>query len=546
MLAELTVENYAVVERARIRFHPGFNLLTGETGSGKSIVVGALGLVFGGRASADVIRSGADRARVSAIFEVSLQHPDLDPAGAGEDLLIEREVQANGKSRAWINSRPVTAALLRELAPQLGLIHGQHDQQALFDPAAQLDELDSFGGLDAQRKAAAAAYREWNEALKELADLEGSERERLRQADLWAFQRNEIEAAAPRPGEDAELEAERARLSNITKLSGLAAEAYSALYESPESAASSLRMATRRLEELCRIEPSLESTLENLRAASVTVQDASRALEGYLGRLEADPARLDAVESRLSVLDKLKRKYGITLDEVLAHLAEVTAALERAGSAEERARKLRSLVKERRTLLDDACLVLHDARLAAARRLEAAVERELGELAMQRTRFLVSIVPADPSPTGGDAVTFLISPNAGEEPRPMERVLSGGELSRLALALKCVAEGGSGGRTLVFDEVDAGIGGSVAEAVGQKLRRIATNNQVLCVTHLAQIAAFGDHHFTVEKVERNGRTVAEVTPLEQPERIREIARMLAGNRMTPEALRHAEQLLSRG
>lgn len=541
MLLELIVENYAVVERAHIRFHPGFNLLTGETGSGKSIVVGALGLIFGERASADVIRTGADRARVSAIFDNKFSHPDLELAD-GEDLLIEREVQASGKSRAWINSRPVTAALLREVAPLLGMIHGQHDQQALLDPAEQLAELDGFGELESLRTVAAEAYREWSAAVKELAELESSEKERLRQIDLWSFQRNEIESAAPRAGEDSELETERSRLSNITKLSGLASEAYAALYESQESATASLRLAVKRLEELSRIDGSLEASIESLKAAGIAVNEAARALEGYLSRLEADPARLDEVEARLDALDKLKRKYGSTLDEVIEYLAHVSKSLDLAASADERARKLRAVVRDRKAVLDAACLQLHHAREEAARRLERGVEGELAELAMERTRFSVAIRAVEPSATGADAVSFLVSPNAGEEPRPMERVLSGGELSRMALALKCVTER-QAGRTLVFDEVDAGIGGSVAEAVGRRLRRIAHANQVLCVTHLAQIASFGDHHFTVEKAEVDGRTIARVTPLDRAERIREVARMLAGNRMTPEALRHAEQLL---
>lgn len=536
------MENFAVVEKARVRFHPGFNLLTGETGSGKSLVVDTLALLFGGRASAEMVRSGTERARVSGIFEPSAPlPPELEIDVQDGELILEREILSSGKSRAFANGRAVTAAQLRDLAPLLGDIHGQHDQQRLFEQAEQREILDSFGGLDVA--SVEKVYREWQSAQAELAALEAEERERLRLTDLWSFQKKEIEAAAIRAGEDAALEAEKRMLANVTKLSQAAGEAYSALYEAPESTLASLKIAIRRAEELARIDPSLGATLDAMRQAEITLNEAAFSIRDYLDRLEADPARLEEVENRLAALDKLKRKYGDTLEGVLAHLEQVTASLDGAEAATERAGKLRGRVASLEAEYEKAAAALTAARAKAARELESAVAAELKPLAMERAKFVVSITPAAPAAHGSDAIQFLISPNLGEEPRPLDRVLSGGELSRLALALKCVTTTGPASRTLVFDEVDAGIGGAVAEAVGRRLKRIAKDNQVLCVTHLAQIAGFGDHHYAVEKREVKGRTIAVIEELDRGQRIRELGRMLAGQRITPEALKHAEQLL---
>lgn len=550
MLLELQVENYAVVERVRVRFHAGLNVLTGETGSGKSIVVDALGLLFGGRASAEMVRSGADRARVSGIFEVP-QDPGLRTllSDAGVDvedgeLLLEREIQSSGKSRAFANSRPATAALLKDLAPWLGDIHGQHDQQRLFLPSSQLETLDSVAGDAPLLEQAGALYRRWTATGGELAELERNEQEKLRLADLWNFQRQEIDGATLRAGEDASLEAERRVLQNVNRLQESASAAYDALYDAPQSAATNLSVCLRKLEEVARIDPSLAELVESLKPAQIALDEASRTLQHYVGTLEADPARLEDIESRLAVIDKLKRKYGASVEEIMAFGEDVCARLAALESAAERRE---ALMKERQRLraeYDTVAAGLTACRTAAARELEKRVVAELSGLAMERTVFRIAISAAEPSPHGADSIAFLVSPNLGEEPKPMERIASGGELSRIALALKtCATVSHETARTLVFDEVDAGIGGAAAERVGSRLKALASANQVLCVTHLAQIAGFGDHHFSVEKREVKGRTLAEIEELSGDARVREIGRMLSGNHLTPEALRHAEQLI---
>lgn len=547
------VENLAVIERLRVRFHSGFHVLSGETGSGKSIVVDALGLLFGGRASAEMVRTGCEKARVSGIFEL----PEGAAARAGleslgipieeGEILLEREILANGKSRAFAASRPVTAGLLRDLAPMLGDIHGQHDQQRLFDHAEQLEMLDEFAR--SQREPVSGLFEAWREAREELDTLDQTEQERLRLADLWSYQVREIEGVSPKAGEDESLEHERKLLQNVTRLEENASGAYEALYDSPSSALVQIRQAHKRIDELSRIDAELATLGESLSSVEALLQDVSYTLRDYLGKLEADPARLDQVESRLEALAKLKRKYGATLPEVLEFYETARQKLDSAESAEARRVELKARVDRAATDYKAAAQKLSESRREAAAKLEKRVEQELAGLAMDRTRFRIAFSEGPWTANGFDAIEFLIAPNPGEEPRALDRIASGGELSRVALALKaCITSTGkaaSGRRTLVFDEVDAGIGGRAAETVGRRLKQIAASNQVLCVTHLAQIAGFADHHYTVEKRESRGRTVAAIEELEGEARTREISRMLSGQ-LTPEALKHAEQLIKQG
>lgn len=555
MLVELHIENFAVVERLRLRFHHGLNLLTGETGSGKSIIVDSLGLLFGGRASADFVRSGTDRARISGIFDLP-ESPAiralLEESGIAleeNELLIEREILANGKSRAFAASRPVTAALLKQISPWLGDIHGQNEQQQLYDATSQRGILDDFAAAQPAKDAVAVIFRGWKDCDRELDEITRREQEQLRLADLWTFQRKEIEALDLKPGEDGELENEKRVLQNVTRLNEHADAAFTALYDAPESALAQARTAQRRVEELVRIDSQLTEVADILKPALIALEEAGRTLRDYLSHLEADPARLETVETRLAAIDKLKRKYGPSIDEILSFLAGVQAKMRTVESASE----LRAAIEARRKKLaveyEAAAAKLTAVRKQAAGQLEKRVEHELEALAMAGTTFRVAFSESQWTEDGRDAVVFLVSANKGEEPRELSRVASGGEVSRIALAIKtCVERERPGGtqHLLVFDEVDAGIGGEAAEAVGRRLKELSRGYQVLCVTHQAQIASFADFHYRVEKKESKGRTVATVVELEGPERTKEIGRMLSGQRLTPEALLHAEQLIRAG
>ena len=551
MLLELVVENYAVVERLRVNFHSGLNLLTGETGSGKSIVVDALSLLLGARASAETVRTGAERARVAGIFAVADNAPLrglLEPAGLeieDGELLIEREILASGKSRAFVGSRPVAVALLKELAPLLADIHGQHDQQLLFSADSQRAMLDLSGGYSEHVESVRGIYEQWRSASAELEELERSEQEKLRLLDLWQFQRKEIESAGLQSEEDVALENERRVLQNVRRLEEAANGAYEAVYGTEESAARLTRAAIKRVEELCRIDESLEPLREHLKSADLSLQEAAYGLRDYLSRLEANPGRLEEIETRLEAIARLKRKYGQSIAEILAFLEDVRRQIESIENASERIEMLRREQVRLGKEFETTAASLTTRRRAAAQKLEKRVEAELAQLAMERTVFRVEIAPAPWSAEGADRVEFLVSPNLGEEPKPLEKVASGGEISRIALALKtCLAAPKSATvRTLVFDEVDTGVGGGAAEGIGRRLKKLAAANQVLCVTHLPQVASFADHHYRVEKRESKGRTVAVMEELDAAARTREIGRMLSGQKLTDEALKHAEQLI---
>lgn len=555
MLVELVVENYAVVEQARIRFHAGLNILTGETGSGKSIVVDSFGLLLGGRASAEMVRSGQPRARVSGIFSPA-GNPELEAmlgeAGIemdGGELIVEREIGANGKSRALVGNRPVTTAFLRQMAPALGDIHGQNEQQLLFTAPAQRQLLDEYAGSLGLRAQVAAAFAEQGRLEEKLQELNKNEQERLRQLDLWTFQRKEIESVQPQAREDEELEAERKILQNMTRLQENSAAAYALLYDSPESATTQLRQALKRLDELTRIDASLGETAAALKQAALQIDEVAYAVRDYLGKLENDSGRLEDIETRLAALDRLKRKYGQTLTEVLAFGEDVAKRIEEVENASEN----RAALEKQRDAATEKYMSLASElsrkRSAAAASLSQQVERELKSLMMDRTRFQIVVTTGQKTAAGTDEIAFLVSPNRGEDPKPLEKIASGGELSRIALALKTAA--GNAGKpdevsTLVFDEVDAGVGGAAAAAVGKRLKTLSRNNQVICVTHLAQIAGFADHHFSVAKREKKGRVTTEVEELTGDDRAREIGRMLSGEQITTEALKQAEQLIRAG
>ena len=579
MLHELHIENFALIDRLAVELGGGLNLLTGETGSGKSIVVDALDLLLGGKPSTDMIRAGAERAVVCGVFQATLspalarltEEHGIETDRSGE-FLVKRELHTTGRTRSFINDRPATVTALRGLAPWLADIHGQNEQQALFLPSAQLDLLDRFGGAEELAAKVAEAYAQWKRAEARLNELSHDEQEKLRLLDLWAFQKQEIEAASPLPDEDRLLADEKRVLANSARIHAAAQGAYDQLYEGAGAAAAGIAAALRGLEEAARFDPALDAVCDPLRGTRIAVEDAAFALRDYLERLESNPQRLEEVEDRLAVLDRLKRKYGPSLADVLAHRDKVAAHLEELETSDELAREARKQLDAAADSYRRLAGELSAARKAAAVRLEKTVAAILADLAMDNTAFRVQFLPAGDDvdqgwkANGTDRAQFLISANPGEPLRPVSQVASGGELSRIMLALKTAvqpagharrrprpgvpaqraATNPETARTLVFDEVDAGIGGRVAEIVGRKLKALTAGNQVVCVTHLAQIASFADHHYFVEKLEREGRTITLVRRLEDGERAAELARMLSGAHISEAVLKHARDMLKAG
>ncbi len=562
MLIELRVENYAVIDSVVVPFGAGLNLLTGETGAGKSILIDALSLLLGEKASSDIVRHGTEKAVVSAVFDASepvtrvLEANGID--GDEAQIIVRREIAANGKSRVFINNQPATVTVLKQLAPHLAIIHAQNESVLAFDPPARLALLDSAAALDLDL--VAQAYQSWIDVRQRIAELERDEQDRLRMLDLWNFQAKEIESARPEPGEDQKLEAEKRVLANAERLFQAAMAGYDALYEGTASAISSLRAAMKQIEELARFDPKFQQSLGELDSARITVEDLAETLRSYAHGIDASPERLAEVEDRLAALDRLRRKYGKSIDDVLVYGEEIRSKISQMENKDQLLHELKRELEAKASGYLDLARGLSRKRFAAARKLEKTVEAEINDLAM-KARFQIEVSGSDEEQywtgTGFDLVRYLISANPGEPLGPVEEIASGGELSRVMLALKAsveasaVAPPGNGRkgrdqtrqRTLVFDEIDSGIGGRAAEAVGRKLKELAHSKQVLCVTHLPQIASFADQHFLIEKRESAGRAQTKIRQLAAEERKQEIARMLSGAKITEASLKNAEQML---
>ena len=563
MLIELRVENYAVIDSVVVPFGAGLNLLTGETGAGKSILIGALSLLLGEKASSEIVRHGTEKAVVSAVFEAASEAVAevLDANGMDRDetqIIVRREIAANGKSRVFVNNQPATVAVLKQLAPHLAVIHAQNESVLAFDPPARLALLDSAAALDTET--VAQAYQTWLEVRQRIGELERDEQDRLRMLDLWNFQAKEIESVRPEPGEDRKLEAEKRVLANAERLYQAAMAGYDALYEGAASAISSLRAAMKQIEELARFDPKFQQSLGDLDSVRITVEDLAETLRGYAEGIDASPERLAEVEDRLAALDRLRRKYGKSIDDVLVYGEEIRSKINQMENKDQLLHELKRELAAKASGYLEVARGLSRKRFAAARKLEKIVESEINDLAM-KARFQIEVSGSDEEEywtgTGFDLVRYLISANPGEPLGPVEEIASGGELSRVMLALKAsveasaIAPAGNGRkgkdharqRTLVFDEIDAGIGGRAAEAVGRKLKALAHSKQVLCVTHLPQIAAFADQHFLIEKRESAGRAQTKIRQLAAEERKQEIARMLSGAKITEASLKNAEQML---
>jgi DNA repair protein RecN (Recombination protein N) len=565
MLQEIHIRNYAVIDALKVEFSPGLNLLSGETGSGKSILVDALGLALGGRASPDVVRTGQDRALVTAVFHEEGRPPWSDwleeyglTGGDETELILRREIQAGGKSRMLVNDQAVTLAAVKSLAGLLVEMHGQNEHVALFARQAQLDLLDQFAGVEDELERVRELHARGRELESEFEGLNQNEQDRLRTIDLLSFQVQELERARVEPGEDARLEEEKRILSNLERIRTAAAGVYSELYEEDGAACSRLAAAMRQLEDLRRYDAAIEPYIEPLAGARATLEETAGFLRHYLGKLEANPQRLEEIEDRLAVLDRLKRKYGQTLEDILAYGEKTRQELAKMQHADERREVLQRELEKLAGDFRVAAEALSAKRREAARKLTRLVRDELAQLGMEKTRLEIhfeALLGGRGGPRGVDEVEFRISPNPGEDLRPLEKIASGGEISRLMLALKTVVgtnrtRAGAArrvARTFIFDEVDSGIGGRVAESVGQRLKRLARDGQVLCVTHLAQIACFADQHYYVEKFERAGRTLIAVAHLaSEKERVRELARMLSGSQITDAVLKHASAMLKHG
>lgn len=558
MLLELRAENYAVIDHAIAVFGPGLNLLTGETGAGKSILVDALALLLGAKASSEMVRHGADRAVVACVFESTPgAEAVLDANGIdtqGEEMILRREISESGKGRVFVNNQPATVAVLRQLAPELALVHAQSETLGSFDQAQQRSLLDRFAGL--LTESVAVAYTRWRETTERLAALEREEQDRLRMLDLWSFQHKEIDGASPVAGEDAKLETERRVLMNAEKLYGAAMSAYDALYEGSASAETALLTASKQLDELARYDPSFEEPVQQLASARALIEDVSETVRHYAEGIQASPERLAEIEDRLAALDRLKRKYGSTLDQVIAYGEEVKQKLAEIEHHDETLKTLRTTLAASEQEYRTAAAALSQSRQKAALALARLAVAQINDLAM-KARFEVTVTPEEKasswSATGWDTVEYRIATNAGEPLKPLDQIASGGEMSRVMLALKVSVEEGASHaskkpvqvpRTLVFDEIDIGIGGRAAEAVGQKLKALSRSQQVLCVTHLPQIAAFADQHFLIVKQEKQGRTQTSIRQLTLPERTEEVARMLSGATVTEASRKHAEQMLA--
>lgn len=565
VLKELRIRNFAIIDAIDVQFRQGLHVFTGETGAGKSIIIEALSLALGGRASADMIRSGEETATIEAVFDLSGLHDVAELARAhgievaDDELVIKRAISAS-RNRVYINSGLSTVSVLELLGARLVEIHGQYEQQTLLHPERQLDILDSYAGVMELRRGLERQYYYLQGLRKRLAELMAQAEERARQQELLQFQRQEIEQAQLQPGEEDALKAERQILLHTEKLLQVAQGTSEALYTGEDTLVDRLGQVLRALEEVSGIDAALKPVAEDLRAALYQLEEAGRSLGDYASRVEFDPGRLADIEDRLAEINSLKRKYGPTVEDILARQESLAKELESLQHQVENMEALRTEIAVTERQVREQALELSQRRLAVGATLEQAVERELRELSMGAARFAIAFRrtpdpngfiateegPVQLTPVGIETVEFLFTSNPGEEPRPLAKIASGGELSRVMLALKSILASVARVPTLIFDEVDTGIGGGVAEVVGRKLKALTTACQVFCITHLPQVASRGDVHFLIEKQIVLGRTVTTVRTLTQRERVDEIARMSGGLVITETTRKLAAELLRQG
>lgn len=552
VLSHLRIRNIALIDELEIEFGDGLNLLTGETGSGKSIIVDSLAALTGDRISADLIKQGEESARIEGVFRFEIT-PDMAnilktsgvEADDGGEMIVRRDLTLSGKNRVFVNNQLVTQNFLKRIGAWLADIHGQGEQAALYDVETHIGLLDAFADVDKLKDPVADAFHKWSGIRSNLSSLEKDEAEKLQLVDILRFQTHEIRNANLQAGEDAELDAEKRRLNNVEKLSALSADAHQLLYDDEHSTLATLDRATKIVTELVDYDERFRGFDEQLASARAVIDELGRAARDFSSTLEFSPARLDEIENRLAEITRLKRKYGETIEAVLEHFRVSDARLANIETAELREEELRKQLELAEQEYKAAAGKLRDARSKAAAKFAKVIETELKAVALEKATFEVKIETSDTfSPDGSDQVEFYFSANPGEPVRPLAKVASGGEASRLMLIIKTATRSKDAGKTAVFDEVDVGIGGRVAEAVGRKLKSLASDQQVFCVTHQPQIASLADRHFVVEKEVTGGKTKVSVRELLASERVDELARMLAGERITEQARENARAMLA--
>ncbi len=550
MLTNLQIRNFAIIDVLEVEFSSGFNVLTGETGAGKSIIIDAVALLLGDRARGDLIRTGHEEAVVEAVFDLRDQsrvRRSLEEGGFGdeEELLIRRVVNRNGRNKVFINGHLAKLARLQPLTSQLMSIYGQHEHQGLQRPDSHLEFLDYFAGLRDPLQDYRACYDELQRLEHEFQELQEAEAGRLQRLDLLTFQLRELEKADLRSGEEEELAAERSLLQHGERLSRAAVGGYETLYGAEQAVCARLDTVASSLEDCAAIDSQLSPLAETVRSSLYSLEDVAEQLRGYAGKLTFDGTRLDQIETRLALLGNLKRKYADSVDGLLACREAMTLECETLLNADAAREELARRLEDLRTRLRHKGEALSERRQKAAEELRRAVEKEMTELAMAKAQFEIRLFPLPaPGPAGLERGEFYLAANTGEDSKPLAWIASGGELSRIMLAMRRAAPGAECIATLIFDEVDAGIGGVAASAVGRKLQSIAEAAQVLCITHLPQVAAFADHHYRVEKQEREGRTCTALIRLEGERRVEEMARMLGGAQVTERTLEHAREIVA--
>ena len=561
MLVYLSISDFAIIKHLEIEFHPGLNILSGETGAGKSIIISGMNLLLGARASADLIRKDAKEARVEGLFRLPMEHglanllQEMDIPFEGE-LLIKRAVSRSGRNRITVNGSMVTLATLARLGPRLISISGQHAHQILLRPENHLYLLDDFADLSQEREQLAAMVRRYRGLKEKILRIKAEIAKAEERQELAGFQAQEIERAGIRPGEDEELEAERARLRHAEELFRMVHESYGLLYEAEDALVSRLSQCLKELEKGSRIDDRLNKVTGMLREARVYIEDSAYMLRDFQETIEQDPHRLEQVEERIHLLNELKRKYGPTLEDVMAFKDGLTDTIEGLDKKRQELAEHETSLKALENQISAMAAQLSEERKEASRRLEKAVEEELKELHMGGTLFRVhfsdplqdkgggAVVPAEMiREEGFDEIQFMIAPNVGEPLMPLAKIASGGELSRIILALKSILAGRGSIETVIFDEVDSGISGATAEVVGEKLLSLAGTHQILCITHLPQLASKGHSHFLVKKEVVSGRTQTRIRELDKQGRVKEIARLLGGKRITERAISRAEEML---